>query len=1000
MFEQHVSERRPSRQNTINTEILEPEPDDIKLAKSNQHRRRAKRNEADTPSLAELQYQQSRQQGHSRLVDRMNNSNGVRQGPLSSGYVKDHATLPETTFTERKKPMVRDVKTATRLESGSSSAKSTILERMQTEARKQNAHLDQARLSDRQAPANDSNPKNIRTLRSATQPHTGSKTEPGEAVDKSEKWGSRWKKPLTYPYSGPKRTTVEWDDLNRLEPENFFNDNLIGFYLRYLEEKLRKERPNVAKKIYIFNSYFYASLTNNGRGKINYNAVKNWTRNVDLFGYDYIIVPINQAFHWYCAVICNMSALPRTMGTDEEPFQSASEPQVSGTGDEAAVNHNSESAAITRGRAPLASEMSPGKDADASEHETRSSFAEMSLEPKGRAMESSHETQVAAEDSISNQDLAEEAEEKDTEPSNDQSPSQGLGSASQRTKRGKRKSLPPKRRINPTCPAIITFDSLEHTHPAEIRVLKDYIKAEAKAKRGGMLVDDSSIKGMTAKDIPTQDNFSDCGPIMLRYIERLLEDPRDFVSRCLSRELNIKSDWPEAQTSGMRDNLAILIRQLHEDQMNMLREEAKRQGKYFDKRLGQEPPTSSPAAGKVGQAVYDHAVVDEPLNVTTKGDEQTAPKDSSISKVMDVPNKAAVLEEETEQPNGIDREAESAPPSPESHHFAAASRSPSSGARFLQPVRSPEHMPEHSNVDHHREAIKQSASLPNGQESDDDESTHRFYVDSQSQPVQEPTYDIHHGVPRRFMSAYEVMEAKKKGQVANPQRQTLNRLIAQEDSRIDVEDSQPQVLDPPTGQHPVEESTLFDDAEESNLEDIDPLQDSAFDQPHGLLLQIPDSGPGPGPGPWRDEYRPSQEAPSSSPRKRKASHSPIPSTPPPPPSGSLHRSLHHHDDNSTRAYDDARDELNDSQNVPSSPDKLQRSPIRKGDLQKAQQPQPSPLPHEQGRRQQQQQEQHQEPPEPPQQTSSAKKRGRKKRKTENEQKKRELIPELIELDSD
>ena len=1015
MFDQHVNERRPSRQEPINMESLEA--DDIKLARSNQHRRRAKRNEADIPSLAETLYQQSRQQGHSRLVDRMNNSNDARQGSLSAGNVKDHAALPESTSIERKRPTRRDVTATTRLKSESSGAKSTTilermqaearkrnpecessgakpttLEKMQAEARKHNGHLNQPRTREIKVHAYDSNPKNTRSLRSATQPHTKIETEPSQDVDKSEKWGSRWKKPLTYPYSGPKRTTVEWDDLDRLEPDNFFNDNLIGLYLRYLEEKLKIERPNVAKKIYIFNSYFYASLTNNGRGKINYNAVKNWTRNVDLFGYDYIIVPINQMFHWYCAVICNMSALPRTMKTDDEPHQSASEAQVSGIGDEAAASHTNGNAAGAKGKAPRVHEMSSGKDAGVREHETRSSFAEMSLEPKDRAMDSLHQTRVAAEDCMSNQDPIEEAEGLDAEPSNDQSSSQGPVSASQRTKRGKRKSLPPKHKINPACPAIITFDSLEHTHPAEIRALKDYIKAEAEAKRGGMLVDDGSIKGMTAKDIPTQDNFSDCGPIMLRYIERLLEDPQDFVSRCLSRELDIKNDWPEAQTSGMRDNLAILIKQLHEEQVNMLREEAKRQGKYINKKLGQEPPTSSPAASKVGQAVDEHLVVDEPLPVTTKEDEGTALKGNSICRVTaEVSDEAAIPEEKKEQANGINREAEPEPQSPNLDHFAAASRSPSSGARFLQPVRSPEHVPEHSDVDHHQEAVKQSASLPNSRQFDDDESPRPVYIDSRSQSVQDPAYDMNNGVPRTFMSAYEVIEARKKAQVTSPQRQTINRLIAQEDSRIEVEDSQPQVLDPPVGQLPIEESTLFDDAEENTLEDIDPLQDSAFDHPHGpSLLQIPDSGPGqgPGPGPWRDEYRPSQEAPSlSSPRKRKASHSPIPSTPPPP-SGNLLRRSHHDDDrNLPAAYDDARDELNDSLNVPSSPENQRRSPIRKGDIQQSQ----PPAPHEPGQQ--------------GQQSSSAKKRGRqKKRKIEDEQQqhknKKRQLPELIELDSD
>ena len=140
-------------------------------------------------------------------------------------------------------------------------------------------------------------------------------------------------------------------------------------------------------------------------------------------------------------------------------------------------------------------------------------------------------------------------------------------------------------------------------------------------------------------------------------------------------------------------------------------------------------------------------MVDEPPTVTTNEDERTGPKDPSICKVTArVFNEAASSEEGKEQPNGINREAEPAPQSPKLDRFAAASRSPS-GARFLQPVRSPEHVPEDSDVDHHREAIKQSASLPNSREPDDDESTNPVYVESQSQSVQEPAYDTNNGVP-------------------------------------------------------------------------------------------------------------------------------------------------------------------------------------------------------------------------------------------------------------
>lgn len=34
-----------------------------------------------------------------------------------------------------------------------------------------------------------------------------------------------------------------------------------------------------------------------------YNLVKNWTKNVDIFQFDYLIVPIFRNYHWNLAII-------------------------------------------------------------------------------------------------------------------------------------------------------------------------------------------------------------------------------------------------------------------------------------------------------------------------------------------------------------------------------------------------------------------------------------------------------------------------------------------------------------------------------------------------------------------------------------------------------------------------------------------------------------------------------------------------------------------------
>lgn len=35
-----------------------------------------------------------------------------------------------------------------------------------------------------------------------------------------------------------------------------------------------------------------------------YSRIKNWTKGLDLFSKDFIIIPINKNYHWFLAIIC------------------------------------------------------------------------------------------------------------------------------------------------------------------------------------------------------------------------------------------------------------------------------------------------------------------------------------------------------------------------------------------------------------------------------------------------------------------------------------------------------------------------------------------------------------------------------------------------------------------------------------------------------------------------------------------------------------------------
>ncbi|XP_043847940.1 sentrin-specific protease 7 isoform X2 [Dromiciops gliroides] len=103
------------------------------------------------------------------------------------------------------------------------------------------------------------------------------------------------------------------EDLECLEDGEFLNDVIIDFYLKYLI--LEKASDDLVERSHIFSSFFYKCLTRKENNSIEENPnlsmaqrrhkrVRTWTRHINIFNKDYIFVPVNEASHWYLAVIC------------------------------------------------------------------------------------------------------------------------------------------------------------------------------------------------------------------------------------------------------------------------------------------------------------------------------------------------------------------------------------------------------------------------------------------------------------------------------------------------------------------------------------------------------------------------------------------------------------------------------------------------------------------------------------------------------------------------
>ncbi|XP_042607420.1 sentrin-specific protease 1-like [Cyprinus carpio] len=91
------------------------------------------------------------------------------------------------------------------------------------------------------------------------------------------------------------RLTITRKDLQTLNHLNWLNDEVINFYMNLLVE--RSKQPNLPSA-YTFNTFFFPKLRSSG-----YNAVRRWTKKVDIFSVDIILVPVHLGVHWCLSVV-------------------------------------------------------------------------------------------------------------------------------------------------------------------------------------------------------------------------------------------------------------------------------------------------------------------------------------------------------------------------------------------------------------------------------------------------------------------------------------------------------------------------------------------------------------------------------------------------------------------------------------------------------------------------------------------------------------------------
>lgn len=123
-----------------------------------------------------------------------------------------------------------------------------------------------------------------------------------------------------YPIAKSDTVTVRTADYATLENDTFLNDIIIDFYLTYLAYNILPSESR--DSVHIFSTIFYKRLLQFSKktakrvaayerdpmltsGEKRHFRVAGWTKNVDLFEKDLVIVPICEHSHWYLVVLIN-----------------------------------------------------------------------------------------------------------------------------------------------------------------------------------------------------------------------------------------------------------------------------------------------------------------------------------------------------------------------------------------------------------------------------------------------------------------------------------------------------------------------------------------------------------------------------------------------------------------------------------------------------------------------------------------------------------------------
>lgn len=92
-------------------------------------------------------------------------------------------------------------------------------------------------------------------------------------------------------------------DMRTLRPMQWLNDEVVNYYFKLLLKRANDDGGAQLPTSFTHNTHFYPKLAETDKG-YNYAGVRRWTKKVDIFAKQLLLVPINQSnMHWTLAVV-------------------------------------------------------------------------------------------------------------------------------------------------------------------------------------------------------------------------------------------------------------------------------------------------------------------------------------------------------------------------------------------------------------------------------------------------------------------------------------------------------------------------------------------------------------------------------------------------------------------------------------------------------------------------------------------------------------------------